>query len=93
MVLDRHAGRHGCRKHLLQIGEAHPYFLERRSIFFLQAGSDAFDHAFVFVGVTARQGRESSLMTGSAEIRESPETASVLAVLDTTNRWLEYVGK
>jgi hypothetical protein len=28
-------------------------------------------------------------MTGSAEIRESPETASVLAILDATNRWLE----
>jgi hypothetical protein len=50
---------------------------------------DAFDHQFVFVGVTTRQGRDSSLMTGSAEVRESPETASVLAVLDATNRWLD----
>ncbi len=50
---------------------------------------DAFDHEFVFVGVTTRQGRDSSLMTGSAEVRESPETASVLAVLDATNRWLD----
>ena len=50
---------------------------------------EAFDHEFVFVGVTTRQGRGSSLMTGSAEIRESPETASVLAVLDATNRWLD----
>lgn len=50
---------------------------------------EAFDHEFVFVGVTTRQGRESSLMTGSAEVRESPETASVLAVLDATNRWLD----
>jgi hypothetical protein len=50
---------------------------------------DAFEHEFVFVGVTTRQGRESSLMTGSAEVRESPETASVLAVLDATNRWLD----
>jgi hypothetical protein len=49
---------------------------------------DAFEHEFVFVGVTTRQGRDSSLMTGSAEVRESPETASVLAVLDATNRWL-----
>jgi len=32
---------------------------------------------------------ETSLMTGSAEVRESPETASVLAVLDATNRWLD----
>ncbi|MDB4874699.1 MAG: hypothetical protein JWM41_1145 [Gemmatimonadetes bacterium] len=50
---------------------------------------EAFDREFVFVGVTARQGRESSLMTGSAEVKESPETASVLAVLDATNRWLD----
>ncbi len=50
---------------------------------------DAFDHEFVFVGVTTRSGRDSSLMTGSAEVRESPETASVLAVLDATNRWLD----
>jgi len=50
---------------------------------------DAFDRAFVFVGVTSRVGRETILMTGSAEVRESPETAAVLAVLDATNRWLE----
>lgn len=50
---------------------------------------EAFDREFVFVGVTTRVGRETSLMTGSAEVRESPETASVLAVLDATNRWLD----
>jgi hypothetical protein len=50
---------------------------------------DAFDRQFVFVGITTRYGRETSLMTGSAEVRESPETASVLAVLDATNRWLD----
>jgi hypothetical protein len=50
---------------------------------------EAFEHEFVFVGVTTRQGRNSALMTGSAEVRESPETASVLAVLDATNRWLD----
>jgi hypothetical protein len=50
---------------------------------------EAFDRQFVFVGVTTRYGRETSLMTGSAEVRESPETASVLAVLDATNRWLD----
>ena len=50
---------------------------------------DAFEREFVFVGVTTRQGRDSSLMTGSAEVRESAETASVLAVLDATNRWLD----
>jgi len=50
---------------------------------------DAFEREFVFVGVSARHGRDSSLMTGSAEVRESAETASVLAILDATNRWLD----
>jgi hypothetical protein len=50
---------------------------------------DAFEREFVLVGVTARQGRDQSLSTGSAEVRDSPETASVLAVLDATNRWLD----
>jgi hypothetical protein len=54
---------------------------------------DAFDHEFVFVGIVTRQGRDSALMTGSAEVRESPETASVLAVLDATNRWLDREGR
>jgi hypothetical protein len=49
---------------------------------------EAFEREFVFVGITSRQARESVLMTGSAEVRESAETASVLAVLDATNRWL-----
>ena len=51
---------------------------------------EAFDRQFVFVGVTTRLGRESALLTGSAEIKESPETASVLAILDATNRWIDY---
>jgi hypothetical protein len=51
---------------------------------------DAFDREFVFVGVSARVGRESALLTGSCEIRENPETASVLASLDATNRWIAY---
>ena len=50
---------------------------------------DAFDREFVFVGVTTRLSRETVLTTGSAEVRESAETASVLAVLDATNRWLD----
>jgi len=50
---------------------------------------DAFERQWVLVGVTARQGREPSLATGTAEVRGSPETASVLAVLDATNRWLD----
>jgi hypothetical protein len=50
---------------------------------------EAFEREFVLVGVTARQGRDQSLATGSAEVRDSPETATVLAVLDATNRWLD----
>ena len=46
---------------------------------------------FVFVGITAKAGRDTMLLTGSAEVRESPETAGVLAVLDATNRWVELV--
>lgn len=49
---------------------------------------EAFDREFVFVGVTAQQSRSSVLLTGSCEVKDSPETASVLAVLDATNRWL-----
>jgi hypothetical protein len=49
---------------------------------------EAFDREFVFVGIKARIGRETVLLTGSCEVRESAETASVLAVLDATNRWL-----
>jgi hypothetical protein len=49
---------------------------------------EAFDREFVFVGVTVQQARDSALLTGSCELKESPETASVLAVLDATNRWL-----
>jgi hypothetical protein len=53
----------------------------------------AFDHEFVFVGITARFERESVLLTGTAEVKESTETAAVLAVLDATNRWVEYSEK
>ncbi len=49
---------------------------------------DAFEREFVFVGITARSGRETTLLSGSCEVRESAETASVLAVLDATNRWI-----
>lgn len=49
---------------------------------------DAFEREFVFVGITARVNRETTILTGSSEIRDSAETASVLAVLDATNRWI-----
>lgn len=48
----------------------------------------AFDREFVFAAVMARAGRESVLLTGSCEVRDSAETAAVLAVLDATNRWI-----
>jgi hypothetical protein len=50
---------------------------------------DAFDRQFVVVALTTRFGRESALLTGIVEIRDGIETASVLAVLDATNRWVE----
>ena len=49
---------------------------------------EAFDREFVFVGVTARVQRDTQLLTGSCEIKDSAETASALAVLDATNRWI-----
>lgn len=50
---------------------------------------DAFERAFVFAGISASMGREPALLTGSCEVKDSPETAAVLAVLDATNRWME----
>jgi hypothetical protein len=50
----------------------------------------AFDREFVFVGVAAQEGRDRALLTGSCEVRESPEQASVLAALDATNRWIAH---
>jgi hypothetical protein len=50
---------------------------------------EAFEREFVFVALTARVGREAILLTGSAQVRDSVETASALAVLDATNRWVD----
>lgn len=49
----------------------------------------AFDREIVLAGVIVRQGRQSALLTGSCALRDSAETAGVLAVLDATNRWIE----
>jgi len=49
---------------------------------------DAFERQFVFAGVTAREGRETILLAGCCEVKESAETAAALAVLDATNRWI-----
>jgi hypothetical protein len=48
----------------------------------------AFGREFVFVGVTARIGRGTSLLAGSCEVRDSVDEAAALAVLDATNRWV-----
>lgn len=50
---------------------------------------EAFDREFAFVAVQGLGGRESLLLTGTAEIKESAERAAVFAVLDATNRWTE----
>ena len=52
---------------------------------------DAFERQFVFVGVSAKLGRENSLLTGTAQVKESPEQSAVLAVLDATNRWVDFL--
>jgi hypothetical protein len=65
--------------------------MEGRSLAFEGARIvDAFERQFAFVALTTRFGRESALLTGSAEIKDGIETASVLAVLDATNRWVEF---
>ena len=51
---------------------------------------EMFDRHFVFCGVSARVSRDAHLLTGSAEVRESPEQSAVLAVLDATNRWMDF---
>jgi hypothetical protein len=50
---------------------------------------EAFDRQFAFVAVQGLGGRDTLLLTGTAEIRESAERAAVFAVLDATNRWTE----
>ena len=51
---------------------------------------EAFDKQFVFCAVAAKMGRDTALLTGSAEVKDSPEQSAVLAILDATNRWVEY---
>ncbi|HEU4648074.1 MAG TPA: hypothetical protein VFS33_03370 [Gemmatimonadales bacterium] len=50
---------------------------------------EAFDREFAFVAVQRLGGRETLLLTGTAQIKESAERAAVFAVLDATNRWTE----
>ena len=48
-----------------------------------------FDRTVVFAVIRGMGGRDSHVMTGTAEVRESAERAAVFAVLDATNRWVE----
>jgi hypothetical protein len=50
---------------------------------------EAFDREFAFVAVQGLGGRDTLLLTGTAQIKESAERAAVFAVLDATNRWTE----
>ncbi len=50
---------------------------------------EALDRTVVFVVVRGMGGRDSHVMTGTAEVKDSPERATVFAVLDATNRWVE----
>ena len=50
---------------------------------------DGFEREFAFVAVQGLGGRETLLLSGTAEIKESAERAAVFAVLDATNRWTE----
>lgn len=49
----------------------------------------ALDRTVVFAAIQAASGRDTVLLTGTAEVKESPERAAVFAVLDATNRWSE----
>jgi hypothetical protein len=48
---------------------------------------EMFDRHFAMVAVLATGSRDSRLLMGTAEVRESAEHAAVYAVLDATNRW------
>ncbi len=50
---------------------------------------EAFGERLVVAGVHVVDGRETRLLTGTAEVHEAPEQAAVLAVLDATNRWFQ----
>jgi hypothetical protein len=52
----------------------------------------AADRDFAFVVVSGRSGRETTILSGSCEVRDGVETAAALAVLDATERWMERGG-
>ncbi len=49
----------------------------------------AFDRELVVVGLRAKTGRSSTLLTGCCEVKDNSETAGALAVLNATNRWVD----
>lgn len=52
----------------------------------------AADREFAFVVVSGRSGRDTTILSGSCEVRDGVETAAALAVLDATERWMERGG-
>ena len=50
---------------------------------------EAFGEELVVAAVHVIDGRETRLLTGTAQAHEAPEQAAVLAVLDATNRWFQ----
>ena len=50
---------------------------------------EAFGKQFAFAGVQVVGPRGQRLLTGTCEVRHTPEESAVLAVLDATNRWLQ----
>lgn len=50
---------------------------------------EAFGEQLVVAGVHVVDGRQTLLLTGTAEVHEAAEQAAVLAVLDATNRWFQ----
>ncbi|MGI9077844.1 MAG: hypothetical protein ACR2G6_11055 [Gemmatimonadaceae bacterium] len=81
---DRSRVELAARATLMAIAQAEEYALSLDGAKLLEA----FEREFVFVVVTGRLGRDNVMLTGSCEVRDSTETASVLAVLDATNRWI-----
>ncbi len=49
--------------------------------------TEAFGRRYVMVGVLSARARDSELLVGTAEVRDSADHAAVYAVLDATNRW------
>ena len=53
---------------------------------------EAFGTRFAFAGVHMVADRGARLLTGTCEVKHTPEEAAALAVLDATNRWLQSQG-